>query len=207
MSAGSANSSLPHPSTRDRLLEAAKHLFATKGFENASTVAIARAAQTSESQLVKHFGSKEGLLEAIFDQAWDKLAAYLRNLQSLPTPQEKLRSLLEIVTAAFDRDHEVKELLLLEGRRIRKEGGLFMLTGGFMNFVKTIDAILNEMKAAGQLRPDISVEAARSALMGMFEGMMRDQVLAARAGYPAPISSDDTRRMFAIVVESLTHKK
>lgn len=206
MSAGPANSPHPHASTRDRLLESAKHLFATRGFENASTVAIARAAQTSESQLVKHFGSKEGLLEAIFEQAWDKLAAHLRNVQSLPTPAEKLRSMLEIVTAAFDRDPEVKELLLLEGRRIRKEGGLFMLTAGFMNFVRTIDSILGDMKAAGQLRADITVEAARSALMGMFEGMMRDQVLAARAGYPAAFTSEDTRRLFGIVVEAISRK-
>src|SRR5688572_7518797 len=50
-------------SSHDRILAAAKHLFATRGYESSSTVAIARAAGTSESQLMKHFGSKEGLLE------------------------------------------------------------------------------------------------------------------------------------------------
>jgi len=54
-------------SSHDRILMAAKQLFASRGYENTSTVAIARLAGTSESQLMKHFGSKEGLLEEIFD--------------------------------------------------------------------------------------------------------------------------------------------
>lgn len=199
-------SSSPHnvsPPTRDRLLEAAKHLFAGNGFENTSTVAIARAAQTSESQLVKHFGSKEGLLEAIFERAWEQMSGPMQAIQKQSTPAEKLRALLELLVGSLERDFELKELLLLEGRRIRKEGHLIMLTGGFMTLVKTLDAVLAEMKAAGQLRPDLPVEAARSGLMGLFEGMMRDQVLAKRAGYPANFAAADVRRMFALVVASL----
>src|SRR5208337_2344458 len=62
----------PYPplSSRDRILFAAKRLFALNGYENTSTVAIAREAATSESQLMKHFGSKQGLLVAIFDRGW-----------------------------------------------------------------------------------------------------------------------------------------
>ncbi len=200
MSSGSHSALGP---TRERLLQAAKQLFAEKGFENASTVAIARAAATSESQLVKHFGSKEGLLEAIFEDSWEQIGKQMRSLASLPTPAEKLRTLLETIVDALDRDPQLKQLMLLEGRRIRKEGGLFLLTQGFMNFVKTVDGVLGEMKAAGQLRPDVTVEAARSALMGMFEGMMRDQVLGRRVGFPAPFSTADVRRMFGLMVQAL----
>src|ERR1700681_2838963 len=60
----------PRNSASDRILQAAKMLFAQSGFENTSTMSIARMAQTSESQIVKHFGSKEGLLEAIFEEGW-----------------------------------------------------------------------------------------------------------------------------------------
>jgi len=55
-------------SSHDRILRAAKRLFAQNGYENTSTVAIARDAGTSESQLMKHFGSKQGLLVAF--RAW-----------------------------------------------------------------------------------------------------------------------------------------
>src|SRR5687767_10367410 len=67
-------------SAHDRLLRSARERFATEGYENATTAAIARQAGTSESQLVKHFGSKEGLLEAIFDEAWTGLETAARSV-------------------------------------------------------------------------------------------------------------------------------
>ena len=56
--------------SRERLLEAAKALFAERGYEASSTATICRLAGTSESQLIKHFRSKQGILEAIFEYAW-----------------------------------------------------------------------------------------------------------------------------------------
>ena len=60
-------------SSHDRILRAAKLLFAQNGYENASPVAIARDAGTSESQLMKHFGSKQGLLVTILDLGWNSV--------------------------------------------------------------------------------------------------------------------------------------
>src|SRR2546428_6576285 len=60
-------------SSRDRLREAAKPLFAERGYESTSTAAICRLAGTSQSQLIKHFTNKQGLLEAIFEYAWEQI--------------------------------------------------------------------------------------------------------------------------------------
>src|SRR5918994_117186 len=60
-------------SSRDRLLQAAKRLFAAQGYEQTATSAIARAAGTSESQLLRYFGGKVGLLHALFEAAWEDL--------------------------------------------------------------------------------------------------------------------------------------
>src|SRR6202044_1941810 len=64
---------MPAVSSHDRILLSAKRLFARNGYENTSTVAIAREAGSSESQLMKHFGSKQGLLAAILDYGWGKI--------------------------------------------------------------------------------------------------------------------------------------
>src|SRR5579864_2485355 len=165
-------------SSRDRILHSAKQLFARDGYENTSTAAIARKAGTSESQLMKHFGSKEGLLEAIFDDGWTTLASAVKQIDGIASPVKKLNMLVEIMLAAMERDPELKLLILLEGRRIRKEGQMVLITQGFLQFVRVIDSVLAEMRAAHQLRPDINADALRSALMGMFEGLMRDQLLA-----------------------------
>ena len=68
---------MPPLSSHDRILMAARRLFALNGYENTSTVAIAREAGTSESQLMKHFGSKRGLLAVILDRE----VAILKNMR------------------------------------------------------------------------------------------------------------------------------
>src|SRR3954470_6534600 len=89
-------------SSRDRILMAAKQLFAARGYENTSTVAIARQAGTSESQLMKHFGSKEGLLESIFDAGWGNLSAHMAELQQILSPDKKLRALLDVTLGGLE---------------------------------------------------------------------------------------------------------
>lgn len=191
-------------SSHDRILGSAKQLFATRGYENTSTAAIARRAGTSESQLMKHFGNKEGLLEAIFDSAWKRINAAARDARATKhTPAEKLQTLVGLMLESFERDPDLKLLMLLEGRRIRKEGHMVMLTSGFREFVGTVDSILREMRGAGQLRTDLPVDAVRSALMGAFEGLLRDQLLARRLGFPARYSGKDMRAIFAAVLAGL----
>jgi TetR/AcrR family fatty acid metabolism transcriptional regulator len=172
-------------SSHDRILQAAKKLFSFNGFEGTSTMEIVRLAGTSESQLVKHFGGKEGLLEAVFNQGWSQIGAKLRELDALRSPQEKLALMVNVMFTELNRDQSLKQLLLFEGRRIRKDRRLMLAAEGFLSFVRKIDAILEEMQAAGQLRRDLNMQAVRSGLMGILEGLLRDQILGAESGYPA----------------------
>jgi AcrR family transcriptional regulator len=196
----SASTSLP---VRDRMLKAAKQLFALRGYENTSTVAIARAAGTSESQLMKYFGSKEGLLEAIFDQGWAMITERLQDLEAVAAkPEEKVQRLLGSMLLALEADPLLKQLMLLEGRRIRKEGHMILMTQGFRDIISTVDRLLQEMQEQGHLKPGLNPQAVRSALVGTFEGLLRDQVLAQRTNYPASYESDDIRAVFNTVLGS-----
>src|SRR5438132_11830219 len=104
-------------SSRDRILEAAKTLFARQGYASTSTLAICRLAGTSESQLLKHFESKQGVLEAIFEHAWENINPALRlATESIPNAREKFRMLVEMVLNVLDRDPELRFLFLLAGR-------------------------------------------------------------------------------------------
>jgi AcrR family transcriptional regulator len=189
-------------SSHDRILQAGRGLFAEDGYENTTTSAIARKAGTSESQLIKHFGSKEGLLEAIYDQAWQRMSRGLRQVQeSDGSPFDKLRALTELMIGALERDREISTLMLLEGRRIRKHGHLVLLTSGFQQVLGVVDGLLEEMRERGMLRQGLDPEAVRSALMGAFEGLLRDQLLAERADYPAHYGAAELRAVFRAVLE------
>ena len=103
--------------SRTRLLLAARKLFSENGYESTSTASIARMAGTSESQLIKHFGGKAGLLDAIFVDGWNSLTGFMQ--QRLPlsmTPIERLRAIPRLMFEALQADQELRQLLLLEGQ-------------------------------------------------------------------------------------------
>jgi TetR/AcrR family acrAB operon transcriptional repressor len=56
--------------SRRRLVEAASRLFAERGYRDASVQAIGEAAGVSRGSIFWHFGSKEGLLLAVVEQAF-----------------------------------------------------------------------------------------------------------------------------------------
>ena len=196
----------PELPTAERVLIAAKALFAQNGFENTTTASLARMARTSESQIVKHFGSKEGLLEEIFEDGWRHIAHSFAAIEYLPSPSSKLQALVGSVLSKLEEDEQLKQLFLLEGRRIRKEGHMVLLTKGYLELIKTVDGLLAEMRDVGELRSDLNVEATRSALIGMVEGLLRDRMMARRANYPAAFSPDDIRKLFLHVLQSFSSK-
>src|SRR6266478_1172745 len=190
-------------STHQRILRVSKSLFANRGYEHTSTSAIARQAGTSESQLMKHFGNKAGLLEAIFIEGWTQITNDARAaVQDVTAPLLKLQTISGSVLRSLERDPELKLLLLLEGRRIRKEGQMVSLTQGFLGFVELVDGVLYEMRDLNILRPELSPQAVRSALMGMLEGMLRDRFLADRLGFPADFNLQQVQEMLACVLGS-----
>lgn len=191
--------------SRTRLLLSARKLFAENGYESTSTASIARMAGTSESQLIKHFGGKASLLDAIFVDGWNSLTGWLQ--QQLPatlSPTERLRLIPRLMFEALQRDPELRQLLLLEGRRIRKEGRLATLTDGFLGFVKLVDATLADMRNAGELRSDLNAQAIRSALIGLTEGALRDQLLSERAGKPEEFTPENIGSLVDALVASIT---
>lgn len=86
---------------------------------------------------------------------------------------------------------------------MRKEGRMVLLTRGYQDLVKTVDSLLLEMRATGELRSAANPQAIRSGLMGMFEGLLRDQLLARRVDYPAAYTTEEIRKLFANVLGAL----
>lgn len=86
--------------TRERILETAERLFAENGFEGASVRAITTDAQVNLAALHYHFGSKDQLIEAVFERRLTPLnRERLRRLSDLesfygqqPIPIDRLCS-------------------------------------------------------------------------------------------------------------------
>lgn len=191
-------------SSRDRIRESAKSLFAKHGYEFTPTAAVCRLAGTTESQILKHFESKLGLLEAIFEDAWNRInPAILAATKRVAGPREQLRVLVEMVLDFLGKDQDLLLLFLLEGRRIRQDGKFVVLVPGFLEFVKIVDQIINQLRAAGELAEDLEPQAVRSGLMGAVEGLLRDQLLGRFTKYPASYSDAHLRAVCFRFVRSI----
>jgi AcrR family transcriptional regulator len=191
-------------SSHDRILFSGKALFARNGYENTSTVAIARQAGTSESQLMKHFGSKQGLLAAIFELGWANILQRAKAVSSNGTASPHVvLDVLQSLISELDRDPEMKTLLMLESRRVRKDNPDLVLSTGAVQFGSLLENVLADMRKKGALHPDLDIRATRAALYGMVEGMIFDQLTSSHRGNNGSYDGDHVLHLLQMFVDGL----
>lgn len=187
-------------SSRERLLAVAKRLMAENGYERVSTAAIAREAGTSESQLVRYFASKSGLLEAIFNESWVLLNPRIAQIvASSRTAREAVIKIFSAMMRMFDRDPALARLFFFEGRRVRGNDAGIVLSKGFQEFVARVVTLIERGQEDGSFNKGLKPVVVTSALLGSAEGMIRDRLLAPHAGY----RESDIRLVFEAVVLAL----
>jgi AcrR family transcriptional regulator len=181
--------------SRGRLLAAGRMLFARNGYEQTSTAAIAREAGTSESQLVRYFSGKSGLLEAIFDETWINLGEVINNeIATAAHGREAMQRLLDLFVRAFAKDHDAAFLFLFEGRRVR--GNEVVLSKGFLRFFELLCKQIERGQHDGSFRDDLSSSALASAMLGCAEGMLRDMLIAERTHKSLDFDNTTITRVF-----------
>jgi len=191
-------------SSRDRILLSAKELFAKNGYENTSTVAIARQAGTSESQLMKHFGSKQGLLFAILDQGWSAILHRAYALSSVPVRSSQvLVDVLESYIVELEQDPEMRTLLVMQSRRPHKDDSGLSLMAGRQQFNSLVENLLKDLKNQGALRSDLSISAIRAALFGVVEGVLFEEVASLMEGRELQYLEGDRRKVLETLVSGL----
>src|SRR5438045_1280544 len=106
------------PSTRIRLLDAARALFAERGYHGTSVGDVEAAAGLTprSGALYKHFASKEALLHAVFareDETMERLSAEVTQLD-LGDLGAELRLLGHIGLAEMRRERDLVRIVMKE---------------------------------------------------------------------------------------------
>lgn len=81
---------------QEKILQAALLLFAKEGFHATSTNKVAKAAEVSEGLIFRHFGNKEGLLQAILELGANKLKTIMADIVMEPDPKTLIRKTIEM---------------------------------------------------------------------------------------------------------------
>lgn len=106
--------------TRDRILDAALHAFASHGFDGAKTRAIAAAAGVNQGLITYHFSSKEALwraaVEMIFAQLQQSLGDRVVALRDVP-PLARLRATVKHFVRFSAAHPELHRIMVQEATR------------------------------------------------------------------------------------------
>ena len=102
-------------STRQQLLDAARKLFASRGFYGASLKGIADELGLTKQALLHHFGSKEKLYAEILSQVSDSMIGRVRRARLEATdPLEQLVAFFDDYLGAMNDESDTAQILMRE---------------------------------------------------------------------------------------------
>ncbi len=81
---------------QQNIINSALKLFAKNGFDSTSTNIIAKDAGVSEGLIFRHFGNKEGLLDAIIQAGLEKAHEYFALVMMEEDPSNRIRKALSL---------------------------------------------------------------------------------------------------------------
>jgi AcrR family transcriptional regulator len=163
---------LPEPSTRQRLLDAALLICARRGLRGSTTREIAEAAQVNEVTLFRQFGSKEKLLAALVQRS---VATQVEALSNADPLQNELRADLRGFASRFDRmlveSEPLVRAVIGESSRHPEEARQ-VISEAARPLRERLGHYIAEAQASGAVRPDLAIEPAVDCFTGMLLGGM-----------------------------------
>ncbi|MEM7297774.1 MAG: helix-turn-helix domain-containing protein [Bacteroidota bacterium] len=98
---------------QEKILIAALELFAKEGFRSTSTSKVAKLAGVSEGLIFRHFGNKDGLLDAIIKMGEERAKELFADIVLEPDPRELLKKYIELAVKV-KKDKEALEFWKLQ---------------------------------------------------------------------------------------------
>jgi AcrR family transcriptional regulator len=163
--------------SRDRFLDSALELFSQRGYAATGISGIVRAAGIEKSALYWHFGSKEGLLAALFDRMDAEFVEGIlkRTVRSDVGPEQSLNAFVDGLKEIAVRNGHVVRLLLsvsIERSQVSKETRAAMERV----FERTRAAVAEGFeRTLGVQLPDVDL-IARLTLAYLWEASVRAQI-------------------------------
>ncbi len=160
-----------------RIIEAATKVFSGKGFFKSTVSDVARAADVAEGTIYLYFKNKDDLLISIFEDSMDMFNRELETaLNGIDDPAERLRSLIRLHLGLVEKNKELAQVLHVELRQSEK----FMREyqgEKFINYLKRIQALIEEGQGTGIFRADADARFIRRSLFGALDEVSLKWVL------------------------------
>jgi AcrR family transcriptional regulator len=171
---------------REAMLEAAKAVFAEKGYPNATIEEIAQRAEFGKGTIYNYFeGGKEDLFFAVFDELYDDLCTVVKDsFDSVRFTGKPVRTVFHgFLTACFTFFQQRRELFLIltkEAHRMCFDGNqdhMAYLQRQTTRLVETLAEPLEKAVARGELK-SLSPNAMAHVILGNVKGLHMHQLMA-----------------------------
>jgi len=156
---------------RERILDAAVRVFASKGFHATRVSEVAKAAGVADGTIYLYFKSKDELLVSLFEDRVERLLTFLQTeLPRHATATAKLRHVIELQLGLLEGERDLAEVvtvIIRQSTKLMKE----YAAPKFTAYLDAIARVIAEGQASGELRADVSPHLAARAIFGALDGI------------------------------------
>jgi len=175
---------------RQRIVEAAKTLFAERGVDVA-VEDIAAAAGVGIDTFYRRFPDRESLVEAVFVTKFERMIQAARDAHEIEDPWEAFKHFVVTVARMHATDRGLKDVVLSSDRGREK-------VAEFRAVIQPLaGALLERAKAAGALREDV----------GAYDIPMIHQAVSAIAEITRDVSPEYYERTLTLLVDGLARER
>jgi len=179
------------------ILEAARKIFATKGFNQATVDDIASAAGVAKGTVYLYYESKRDIYFAALKFGVEQMYSKLdEELKKVSTPEEKLRTLIGVKLAYFDDNRDFFKIYYSELGNICIHPGTIdsEFKAMYLDQAKVVEAILKEGARKKIIRP-VRTEQTAFAISDIIRGVVTQRVL----GWSRSKISQDVEFIFDLI--------
>lgn len=150
--------------TRERVMQAARHLFVTRGYFNTSIPDIVAESGVSTGSIYHHFGSKQALARQVYDETMTAFIGGLeQRLAGATSLRERLRGVVAHIYAMADDDPVMMEyMLFVKHQEIQADHVPVCMSEPF----RLIQNLIREGVLQGQLK-ELPVEVLSAGFVGI----------------------------------------
>lgn len=179
-SGGGTRAREPKGDKRERILDAAVRVFASKSFYTATVAEIAREAGVADGTIYLYFKNKDDLLICLFEERMGEINEGLqRAIAAEQRPLEQLKAFIRHHLREVVRRPDLAEVLIVELRQSAKLMKEYEATA-FGAYLGIITSIVERGKADGTIRKEVDARAVRRAVFGALDEVALSWLLGGR---------------------------
>ncbi len=191
---------LPAETRREVTVEAVVALAAERNPSDITTAAIASHMKLTQGALFRHFPTKDAIWEAVMGWVADRLLARVdRAATACASPLAALQAIFEAHVDFVTEHPGVPRMLFGELQRAEATPAKRAALALLQRYGQRIRAHLQAGRAAGEISPELDLDAAATLFVGTIQGLVMQSLIAGDMG----LIRDSAPRVFAIYLAGI----